>query len=75
MKAPGAEDRRTLIRKQLGRFGLDFVVAGLAFLNRQLGKWHRNGAENCRNGRKVCLLSTRCSHINFVSCIDLLAQM
>ena len=36
MKAPGAEDRRTLIRKQLGRFGLDFVVAGVSFLSRQL---------------------------------------
>lgn len=36
MRAPGAEDSRTLIRKQLGRFGLDFVVAGVSFLNRQL---------------------------------------
>jgi len=36
MAAPGAADRRVWIRKLLGRFGLDFVVSGLAFLNRQL---------------------------------------
>ncbi|CAB9506338.1 CSC1-like protein ERD4 [Seminavis robusta] len=35
--APGAEDHhRTTIRKVLGRLGLDFIVSGVSFINRQL---------------------------------------
>lgn len=37
-KAPESEDRRTTIRKTLGKLGLDFVVAGVSFINKQLGK-------------------------------------
>lgn len=37
LKAPGAEDHhRTMVRKVMGKLGLDFVVAGCAFINRQL---------------------------------------
>lgn len=38
-KAPGSSsDNRSMIRRFAGRLGLDFVVAGIKFANRQLGK-------------------------------------
>lgn len=38
-RAPGAKsDGRNLLRRFAGRIGLDFVVAGIKFANRQLGE-------------------------------------
>ena len=37
-RLPGATDHRSCIRRIAGRLGLDFVVAGIKFANRQLGK-------------------------------------
>lgn len=40
MVAPGALDKeRRFIRRTAGRLGLDFFVAGLKYLNRQVGEY------------------------------------
>ena len=38
---PGTNNHSSRIRRIAGRFGLDFIVAGVKFFNRQLGEIDR----------------------------------
>jgi hypothetical protein len=42
MIAPGRQDKELrLIRRIAGRLGLDFLVAGCKYVNRQVGEYQR----------------------------------